>query len=196
MYLLARLGTVTQHILMEEMNRAFFITGVESGGNHITTRFFCEAGCFGTWNQHQVLDEYILGKKDLKDIDGDIVYNRPTGGRFPNLADIDKKLNDNGYDVIWVVPIRDTRMVSASRKARGMTGNGKAERRHIVENYRHIQVSMPATAKRFKFAMRLIYKEPHKFIALLKDKFGLVVPDTIIKHLYDGDAKYEEVSYS
>lgn len=176
------------------LKRCFFITGVESGGNHITTRFFCYAGCLGEYRFSQPLDEFALGRKSLDKLaekDREIVYNRPTGGRFPDLLDISNRFKKAGYEVIWILPERRIEYIWASRKKRGIAVILGKDR--IIENYKHIiKEHSHSNCKLWKFPMTLIYENPDKLIKLLKDCFQLDVDIGIKKYLYNGDAAYEK----
>lgn len=88
------------------MKQAFFILGAEGSGTRMLTQAFIEAGCRGSAEHRQPMDDLDFRYPDEQPI----VFHRslPHGGKWPDLREIADRMAECGYDIVPIFSYRKT----------------------------------------------------------------------------------------
>jgi len=93
------------------IKKVFLVLGPESSGNHITSKVLSNMGCFWEENQKLIIDRFIRGECELKDItdNTNIVLRRsvPYEREWPDPNRYRKIFNDEGYEMYTIVLQRE-----------------------------------------------------------------------------------------
>lgn len=114
------------------MKRVFVVVGPESAGNRIMTAALIRSGCDGSASQ--------AGSEPLPSDPKNAVVLRsmPHGGGWPDLRDLQSKLERRGYEVTWIVVFRETVALARSQVVHGHARNPEIAEQRIREAYHRI----------------------------------------------------------
>ena len=113
--------------------RAIIVAGPESSGTRLATRMLIAAGCLGEGGHKQAFDEDGPPAK-LSGANA-IVWRRslPHAGKWPSLSEMAHKCASRGYDVGFVVTVREWWAMALSQQANGHVPN----KSRALENIQH-----------------------------------------------------------
>ena len=160
------------------MKRAFFVLGAESSGTRVLTRAFISAGCWGSDEHTQPLDNLIFS--DSPDL---IVFRRslPHDFKWPDIIDIKQHIEKAGYDLITVGIVRDTDITALSQVRNQHVATVEKAEENIEKAIRIASLFVDAFIHYHTFVTDAWYRK-ERF-----EDFGLPEPDM---DFYNGNEKY------
>lgn len=170
-------------------NRAFFVLGPESSGTRLAAQILINAGCYGSADHVQVLDD---DKFDLSTVDPTIpiVWRRsfPHDGRMPNLADMVRRVKYR--QVTAIVTVRDWTCIHRSqlRDNQHATTPEQADR-NISQAYELIFHKLRICNVGFRTFVYESMVHDSQAQERFLESLGLSVPSKLIE-VYDGNEKY------
>lgn len=172
--------------------KAFVVIGPESSGTRIVTRLFCAVGCLGGYEHVQPLDCFIENGGDFPYVKGrDIVFRRsvPHANQVPDICRIQDKFEREGFDVYWIIVIRDWYCTIASAAEHKHKCSNEKAANQLPQEWAYIGMNL-GNMKRFYFLLssQMMLSPERALIGLeryTKLEFSLytdLVRDADVKH--------------
>ncbi len=165
------------------MKRAFFVLGAEGSGTRMLTAAFIAAGCRGSADHAQPLDNLDFTG------DGDLVFRRslPHGGEWSHLREIAWAMTAAGYAVVPVYLKRDQRYLVAhqlrtDREHKGVVSAPYAATPdEALQRIRHAEVFAYGFADDFGIPMNFVsyeaFVDSRRERRFFFEKLGLTFPE-------------------
>lgn len=176
---------------MRDIGRAFFVLGPESSGTRLATEILINAGCHGSSDHIQPLDDLQFNLKSIP-ISTPVVWRRsfPHNNEIPKLADMLRRVRPR--EGIAIVTVRDWYCIQQSqlRDHQHAKSIEQADR-NISQAYEIIfhKIRMCGIGYR-TFVYESVVAESGAQVRFV-ESLGLQLPGNLIE-VYDGDRKYFE----
>lgn len=169
------------------MKKAFVVLGPESSGTKLVTKIFIESGCFGDDGHNQKLDQ----NTELNDIDT-LVFRRsvPHSRVFPDIKGIQDRFEKQGFEVFWVIVVRDWTCTAESAPKYGHKGCVQSARKCLPGEWRYIGDNLKHMKKFYFILTSALFLEPLRSLKSLENWIGMSINYGIVKEIFDADEKY------
>ncbi len=145
--------------------------------------------------------DYIKGKdiKNIKlrdiigDFDSDIIYRLsvPAGKLYSPLLEIAKRFENEGYQVIWIIPIRDFYCAIKSKKNAKRCKNIDDGWKNLQREYKYIFDAIIKHGGNFwLIPTSIIFTYPEIIVKEMKNFYGLKVDTNNLNQIFDADRKW------
>jgi hypothetical protein len=122
-----------------QMKTAYFVMGPESSGTRMMTQAFCSLGIHGDFDHGQRLDNLEFSGQPER-----IVFRRsfPHGDDWPDPADLVRRMQAAGYEVVPVLMIRDLIANIDSQVRSGHAATHRIAHDSVVHAYQLIHTGL------------------------------------------------------